>query len=47
MNTAVILIGTDAFAALFADIIPLTYRGGGKHGAGAIHNYLSDIREEL
>ena len=46
MNTAVILIEMAAFAALFTALILLSYRGGGKYSAGAIHNYPPDIQEE-
>ncbi|MBR4711154.1 MAG: hypothetical protein IKP10_03920 [Clostridia bacterium] len=46
MNATVILIEAAAFAALFTAIVLLSYRGGGKYGAGAIHNYPPDIREE-
>ena len=46
MNTAVILIEMAAFAALFTALILLSYRGGGKYSAGAVHNYPPDIREE-
>ena len=46
MNMTVILIEMAAFAALFTAVILCTYRGSGKHSAGAIHNYPPDIQEE-
>ncbi len=46
MDMTVILIEMAAFAALFTAAVLLTYRGGGKYSAGAVHNYPPDIREE-